>query len=114
MPEPGAETPTSVYAPKRDEAPEHERVRQAGDRPFDDRLALKETSSTRKLRCGSRDWSTEKVLGAAAIRRTRVATCAAKAPSEHDDQQPEGQRLHLRLQGATSAGTISNRSPTIP
>ena len=44
-------------------------------------------------------WSSEKVFGAAAISRTRVATCAAKRADEDDDQQPEDQRRHLALRG---------------
>src|SRR5438552_3133140 len=88
--------------------------------------------------------SSENVLGAAAIRRTRVATCAVKAPTkmttssqsrkvdiyEKDastentkdtkDATDASARMRRRqgrvyaLSAAVSAGTTSNRSPTMP
>ena len=97
-------------------------------------------TSTTKRRMRKPSWSSEKVLGAAAISRTRVATCAANAPTkaseqdqrtsvamtinaetaEHAERRSLERALRprrfdrLRFSAAISAGTISNRSPTMP
>ena len=139
MPEAVQELDGRVAA-ERDETPEHERVRHAGDRPLRDRLALKRTSRTKPL-----DAEAEVVEGKGVgrggdqpdarrhLRRERA--------DERDEQQPEDERFHTTINAETAetaekaflcalcelcvhvvtlsapsiiAGTISNRSPTMP
>ena len=90
-------------AAERDEAPEHERVRQAGDRPLADRPPLqRRRRRTKRLDAERRGCRARRCSGAAAIRRTRVATCAANAPT----------KATTRSQNAASACTTQrSQSP---
>ena len=67
-------------AAERDEAPEHERVREAGERPLPDRPPLQQDVDEEAAWSGSRGGRGRRCCGAAAISWTRRATCAAKAP----------------------------------
>ena len=54
--------------------------------------------------------SSEKVLGAAAIRRTRVATCAAKAPTNDDDSS---QRTSVAIRRSTQRPQSTQRTTSL-
>ena len=61
--------------------------------------------------------SVEKVFGAERISRTRVATCAANAPTNPSTSSQSSSvsiRAAQLLSAAMSAGTTSKRSPTMP
>ena len=68
-------------AAERDEAPEHERVREARQAAVPGSSAAAGRRRPESAGSGMPGASSEKVLGAAAISRTRVATCAANAPT---------------------------------
>ncbi len=127
MPRPRRNSTDGVAA-ERHESPEHERVGQAGGGTLDDRLPLADDVDEK-----SGDSESEVIEGKrVGSGRDQADACRdlrGKRPDEDDDEQPEQQRCHghtnhgargrlSRLinssRRAVSAGTISNRSPTMP
>ena len=134
-------------AAKRDEAPEDERVREAGGRPLGDGLALQHDVDEEPLNPEPEAIEREGIRGGRDQADARRDLRGEDA-DEDDDEQPEDERGHdddqrrdaddrreqpgaalCRLRrarrarrvhathafsAATMAGTISNRSPTIP
>ncbi len=67
----------------------------------------------RAVRAGA--WSVASAPGALRTRRRRVTTCTDEEAAEQPDEEGEDQRGdHYRWSSFTSAGTMSNRSPTMP
>ena len=128
-------------AGKRDEAPEHERVRQAGSRPFTDRLALKDDvdeealdaeggmiereAVRRRRQSGGRASPpaprTRRRNSRTSTQNVSVAMTTVRAETAQAAQMQHGQRALVlcvlcgySFSASIIAGTISNRSPTMP
>ena len=118
-------------AAERDEAPEHKGMGQSGQGPLDERLPLTDDVDQEAFD------ALGGVLSRKRVRRGGNETHARghlrrKRADKSDRQQPQEQRLHLgqlwlnqgersvaidprqALSAAIKAGTISNRSPTMP
>ena len=123
-------------AAERDEAPEHERVRDAGSRPLGDRPALQDHVDRKRLTRNPR-WSRENVFGRGGNQADARRDLRREGADEDEEQQPEDERCHRRstqrsqrsqrpsrwrpcvlmssvFSASIIAGTISNRSPTMP
>ncbi len=80
-------------AAERDEAPEHECVREAGDRPLRDRPALADDVGEEAQSAHSGAVDRERV-GCGGNQPDPRRDLRRKRAGEHEDEQPEHQRLH--------------------
>ena len=89
-------------AAERDEAPEHERVRQAGDRPLADRLALQDDVERGSAVTRKPSWSSEKVFGAGGDQADARRHLRREGADEQQHQDPEDERLpYVRFNAET-------------
>ena len=124
-------------AAERDEPPEHERVREAGDGPLDDGPALADDVDEEALNAEIRDDRGRTCWARPRSAARAMATCATNAPTNPitrtqstsvgienktlprkgfttEDTEVLCGKPFQDLRASMSAGTISKRSPTMP
>ena len=102
-------------AAERDEPPEDECVRKARQRPFLDRLPLQDDVDQKAPDTEGGIVETERV-GSSRDETDACRDLRRERADEPEDEQPEDQRRRgtYSFSAVIIAGTISNRSPTMP
>jgi hypothetical protein len=100
---------------ERDEPPEDERVRKARQRPFLDRLPLQDDIDQKAPDAEGGILERDR-MGSGSDQADAGRNLRCKRADEPEDEQPEDQRRRggYSFSAVIIAGTISNRSPTMP